>query len=94
MIAEGMIDMTEATGMIVFNSGATATETTETVTEIETIAEIVTTGIVITKGTAIETKSEDIVKDLTLVPSLLQKAVTDAMIAKKKRTREDVQEAD
>ena len=86
--------MTEATGMTVFNSDVTATETTEIVKEIEVIVEIDTTGIVITKRSAIETKSEDIVQDLTLVPGLLRKAVTNATIVKTKRTREDVQEAD
>ena len=93
-IVEEMIDMTEVTGMIGFNSGANARETKKIVTEIEAIVEIVTTGIVIMKGIVIETKSEDIAQDLTLVPGPLLKAITDETNAKKKKTREDVQEAD
>jgi hypothetical protein len=93
-IVEEMIDMTEVTGMIGFNSEENATETKKLVTEIEAIVEIVMTGIVIMKGIVIETKSEEIVQDLTLVPGPLLKAITDETNAKKKKTREDVQEAD
>ena len=90
------IDMTEWTGTCILNLDATGTEITEAGTEkvIEMIVETVLTGIVKMKEIVIDMRKEDVVQDLTQVPDPLRKAVTGATNAKRKRTKENVQEAD
>lgn len=77
-----------------FNLGVIETEITEIVTEIEVIVVTVTTEIVNMKEIVIEMKSADIARGLTRVPGLHLRAVADEMIVKRRRRREDVQEAD
>ena len=68
--------------------------TTETATETEMTVVTVTTVIVRTRETVIDMRNEDIVQDHTQTQNRHQKAVTEETIVKRRRKREDVQEAD
>lgn len=96
---EGMIDMTETTGIFVLNSDVTEIVITEIdmTVAVETIViemkeDVIMTEIA-TKEIATETTEEEIVRDPTQVPNHPQKAVI-VVIERRKNKEEDVLEVE